>query len=129
MQNNRTIARVYTTDEGGTAFDQSLLVVWFLVVGLPIEALSPLRYLFILYFLSFFLFETRKIASQIFSGWWLIPIHIVAFLSIFWSTYPSNAMREAVLLVLTALVILITAARFTPQQVIRCLVLGCRSAD
>ena len=125
MQNNRTVARVYTTEEGGSAFDQGLLVIWFLVVGLPIEALSPLRYLFIAYFLSFFLFETRKIVNQVAAGWWYIPIQIVALLSFFWSDYPSNAMREGMLLLMSALIILITAARFTPQQVIRCLFLAC----
>ena len=98
MQNNRTVARVYTSEAGGSSFDQGLLVIWFLVVGLPIEALSPLRYLFILYFLSFFLFETRKIVSQIAAGWWFIPIQIIGLMSVFWSNYPSSAMREGLLL-------------------------------
>ena len=125
MQNNRTVARVYTSEAGGSSFDQGLLVIWFLVVGLPIDALSPLRYLFILYFLSFFLFETRKIVSQISAGWWFIPIQIIGLMSVFWSNYPSSAMREGLLLLMSALIILITAARFTPQQVIRCLFIAC----
>ena len=54
MQSDGMIARVYSSRAGGTLFEQSLFVVWFLVIGLPIDAISPLRYLFILYFLLSF---------------------------------------------------------------------------
>ena len=120
MQNEGTIARVYSSRAGGTLFEQSLFVIWFLVIGLPIDAITPLRYLFILYFFSFFLLDSRNVFSSLARSWWLLPFAMVALLSFYWSPYASAALRSAVLMCISSLIIIISAARFTPRQIIRC---------
>ena len=120
MQNDGTIAHVYSSRSGATLFEQSLFVVWFLVIGLPIDAISPLRYLFILYFFSFFLLDSRNVFSSVARSWWLIPFLLVALFSFYWSPYASAALRAAILMSISTLIIIISAARFTPRQIIRC---------
>ena len=120
MQNDGTIAHVYSNRSGATLFEQSLFVVWFLVIGLPIDAISPLRYLFILYFFSFFLLDSRNVFSSVARSWWLIPFLLVALFSFYWSPYASAALRAAILMSISTLIIIISAARFTPRQIIRC---------
>ena len=125
MQSDQVLARVYEQHSGGKLYEQGLLVLWFLVIGLPMEGLTPLRYLFILYFLSFFLFETRNILTGVVSAWWLTPFLCVAFLSYFWSPYGGEALRSAILMILSTVVIIVVAAKFTPLQIVRCLLLSC----
>lgn len=125
MQSENYIARVYERFSGGNFYDHALLVTWFLVIGLPMQGLTPFRYLFIMYFLSFFLFDTRNVVIGAVKAWWLWPFRIVALLSVFWSPYASDALRSSALLILSAVVITVVAARFTPQQIIRCVMIAC----
>lgn len=125
MQAEQVVGRVYERYSGGKLHDQILLVIWFLVISLPIAGLTPFRYIFILYFLSFFLFDTRNIVSGVVSAWWLIPFLCVAFLSYFWSPYGGQALRAALFQILSTTLIIVVAARFTPQQIVRCLLLTC----
>ncbi len=124
MSVDQIVARVYQPFGGGKTYEQALLVTWFLVIGLPIAGMTPFRYLFILYFLSFFLFETRNILTGVATSWWLIPFQCVAFLSYFWSPYASEALREGILLILSTVVIIVVASRFTPDQIIRCMLIS-----
>nr|WP_070960565.1 O-antigen ligase family protein [Hyphomonas sp. Mor2] len=125
MQSEQLIARVYQRFSGGRLYDQALLVIWFLVIGLPMNGLTPFRYLFIMYFLSFFLFDTRNILTGLAKTWWLWPFQIVAFLSIFWSPYASEAVRSSMLLILSTIVTVVVASKFTPGQIIRCVMIAC----
>lgn len=125
MQSEQFIARVYERFQGGRPYDQALLTIWFLVIGLPMDGMTPFRYLFILYFLSFFLFDTRNVLTGFAKAWWLWPFKIVAFLSIFWTPYAEEATRTAVLLILATIVTIVVASRFTPQQILRCVMIAC----
>ena len=125
MQSDQVIARVYERFPGGQIYQQVLLVIWFLVIGLPMGGLTPFRYLFIMYFLSFFLFDTRNTITGVISAWWLWPFQVVALLSVFWSPYASEALRSSALLILSSIVVVVVASRFTPQQIVRCLMIAC----
>ena len=109
---------------GGKLYEQAILVIWFLVIGLPLEGLTPFRYLFILYFLSFFLFDTRNILTGLVKAWWLWPFQLIALLSVFWSPYASDAFRSSILMILSMVVVVVVAARFTPQQIVRCVMIA-----
>lgn len=124
MQSEQLIARVYERFPGGKLHEQALLVVWFLVIGLPLDGMTPFRYLFILYFLSFFLFDSRNVLTGVARAWWLWPFQIVALLSVFWSPYASEAFRTSLLMMLAVVVVTVVAARYTPQQIIRCLMIA-----
>jgi exopolysaccharide production protein ExoQ len=125
MQSEQVIARVYERFPGGKLYDQGLLVMWLLVIGLPMGGLTPFRYLFILYFLSFFFFESRNVLTGVARAWWLWPFAGIALLSVFWTPYPSDALRSAVLMILSSIVIVVVASRFTPQQIVRCMLFAC----
>ncbi len=125
MSAKQIVARVYEPFAGGKVHDQVLLGIWFFVIGMPLQGLGPLRYLFILYFFSYFLFDTRNLINGIAKAWWLIPFQAVAFLSMFWSPYASDAMRSSLLMILSTTIIIIVAARFTPQQILRCMMISC----
>lgn len=125
MQSDKYIARVYERFVGGNIYEQALLVSWILVIGLPMGGLTLFRYLFIMYFLSFFLIDTRNILIGTVKSWWLWPFRIVALLSVFWSPYASEALRSSMLLMMSAIVITVVASRFTPQQIIRCVMIAC----
>lgn len=124
MQSSQVIARVYERFPGGKLYEQALLVIWFLVIGLPLAQMTPFRYLFILYFLSFFLFETRNVLTGVVKVWWLWPFQMVAFLSVFWSPYASDAFRMSLLMILSMVVVTVVAARYTPEQIIRCVMIA-----
>lgn len=124
MQSEQVIARVYERFPGGKLYEQALLVIWFLVIGLPLDIMTPFRYLFILYFLSFFLLESRNILTGVVKAWWLWPFQVVALLSVFWSPYAADAFRTSVLMILSTVVVTVVAARYTPQQIVRCVMIA-----
>ncbi|MCR9194040.1 MAG: O-antigen ligase family protein [Hyphomonas sp.] len=124
MQSEQLIARVYERFPGGKLYEQALLVIWFLVIGLPLDGMTPFRYLFILYFLSFFLFDSRNVLIGVAKAWWLLPFQLVALLSVFWSPYASEAFRSSLLMILAVIVVIVVAAKYTPQQIIRCLMIA-----
>lgn len=124
MPSEQVIARVYERFPGGKLYEQALLVIWFLVIGLPMDGLTPFRYMFILYFLSFFLFDTRNILTGVAKAWWLWPLQVIAFLSIFWSPYPSDAFRSSLLMIVSMIVVTVVASRYTPQQIVRCVLIA-----
>lgn len=125
MQSEQVVARVFERFPGGRLYDQALLVIWLLVIGLPMGGLTPFRYLFILYFLSFFFFDTRNVVTGVARAWWLWPFTVIALLSVFWSPYAGDAIRSAVLMILSSIVIVVVASRFTPQQIVRCMLFAC----
>ena len=125
MSAKQVVARVYEPFAGGKIHDQAILGIWFFVIGMPLQGLGPIRYLFVLYFLMFFLFDTRNLVNGIARAWWLVPFQAIAFLSFFWSPYASDAMRSSVIMILSAIIIVIVAARFTPQQILRCTMISC----
>ncbi|NQY97392.1 MAG: O-antigen ligase family protein [Henriciella sp.] len=125
MQPGRIISRVYEPFSGGKLYDQALLVIWLLVIALPLGIMTPFRYLFILYFLSFFLFDTRNVMTGVVKAWWLWPFQIIALLSMFWSPYASEALRGSLLMILSTVVVVVVASRFTPTQIVRCMLIAC----
>lgn len=125
MQPGRIISRVYEPFSGGKLHDQALLVSWLLVIALPIGLMTPFRYLFIAYFLSFFFFDARNVMTGVVKAWWLWPFQVIALLSMFWSPYASEALRTGMLMVLSAIVVVVVASRFTPRQIVRCMLIAC----
>jgi exopolysaccharide production protein ExoQ len=119
------LAAVYQPFQGGKLYEQGLLIVWFLITFLPLQgaAFSALRYLLVLYYLSFLVVDARNTIGTFARSFWLLPVQVLAVLSVFWSPLPSEAMRSVMLNVTSAMIIIIIASQFTPKQIARCMMI------
>jgi exopolysaccharide production protein ExoQ len=121
----QTLGAVYLPFKGGKLWEQGMLIIWFVITFLPMEsaAVSALRYLFVLYFLSFLVLDSRNTVANIARSFWLLPLQVLAVLSVFWAPFPDAALRTALLYLTSTLIIIILAARYTPRQILRCMMI------
>lgn len=119
------LAAVYQPFQGGKLYEQGLLIAWFLITFLPLQggAFTALRYLMVLYYLSFLVIDARNTVATFARSFWLLPVQILAVLSVFWSPMPGDAMRAVMLNLTSAMIIIIIAAQFTPRQIARCMMI------
>lgn len=119
----QTLGAVYLPFKGGRVWEQALLVLWFIITFLPLEggAISALRYLFVLYFMTFLVLDGRTIGANLARSFWLLPLQILGLLSVFWAPFPDAALRTAFLYLTSTLIIIIIASRYTPRQILRCM--------
>ena len=97
------------------------MTVWFFVTYLPLDGVTPIRYLLVLYFLGITAMYYRDVVPVILKSWPLFLLPIFGLLSFMWSDYPSEAIRAGVLLLLTPLTIVVVGARLNTRQALRCL--------
>tara|TARA_R110001606_G_scaffold388926_1_gene554592 strand:+ start:3068 stop:4360 length:1293 start_codon:yes stop_codon:yes gene_type:complete len=114
-------ANLYRTGRKAPVWEQALVTVWFFVTYLPLDGVTPIRYLLVLYFLGITAMYYRDVAPVILKSWPLFLLPIFGLLSFMWSDYPSDAIRAGVLLLLTPLTIVVVGARLNTRQALRCL--------
>ena len=110
---------------GGKIWEQVLLVFWFVITFLPLEggAISALRYLFVLFFLSFLVLDGRNVVANLARSFWILPLQVLGLLSVFWAPFPDAALRTAFLYITSTLIIIVIASRYTPRQILRCMMI------
>ena len=114
-------ANLYRTGRKAPVWEQALVTVWFFVTYLPLDGMTPIRYLLVAYFLGIAAMYYRNVTPVIFKSWPLFLLPVFGLLSFMWSDYPSDAIRSGVLMLLTPLTIVVIGARLDTRQALRCL--------
>ncbi|WP_299949954.1 O-antigen ligase family protein [Hyphomonas sp. BRH_c22] len=114
-------ANLYSTGSKAPVWEQALVTLWFFVTYLPLDGVTPIRYMLVLFFVGITGIYYRTIVPVILKSWPLFLLPIFGLLSFTWSGYPSDAIRSGVLMLLTPLTIVVIAARLNTRQALRCL--------
>jgi exopolysaccharide production protein ExoQ len=112
---------LFLTGRKAPIWEQALVTLWFFVTYVPIEGVSPIRYLLVAYFVGIAVLYFRTVSPVIIKCWPLFLLPIFGLLSFTWSNYPSDAIRTGSLMLLTPLVIVVIAARLNTRQALRCM--------
>lgn len=110
---------VYSREKGAGILEQALVALWFTVTYLPLGQFAPIRYLCILGLLAILALDRNRLAPIFLRAWPLFTVPILGILSIGWSAYSGAAIREGILLLLTAITCVVIAGRLTPLQMLR----------
>lgn len=114
-------ANLYSTGRKAPVWEQALVTIWFIVTYLPLDGVTPIRYLLVLFFIGLTGLYYRTIMPVIVKSWPLFLLPILGLISFTWSGYPSDAIRAGVLMLLTPLTIVVIASRLNTRQALRCL--------
>jgi exopolysaccharide production protein ExoQ len=114
-------ANLYRTGRKAPVWEQALVTIWFFVTYLPLDGVTPIRYLLVLYFLGITAMYYRDVVPVVLKAWPLFLLPIFGLLSFMWSDYPSDAIRAGALMLLTPLTIVVIGARLNTRQALRCL--------
>ena len=114
-------ANLYSTGRKAPVWEQALVTLWFFVTYLPLDGVTPFRYMLVLFFVGITGVNYRTIMPVILKSWPLFLLPIFGLISFTWSGYPSDAIRSGVLMLLTPLTIVVIAARLNTRQALRCL--------
>lgn len=110
---------VYSTEKGASWPEQAFVTLWMFVLYLPIDQFSPLRYLCILGFLAIMVHDYKRLMPLLLRCWPLYAVAILGLISVGWSPYPSQALRQGVLLFLSGFVTIVIAGHLTTRQALR----------
>ena len=110
---------LYSVQKGAGWPEQAFVTLWMFIIYLPLDQFSPLRYLCILGFLAIMVHDYKRLMPLLLKCWPLYILAILGLISMGWSPYPSQAMRQGVLLFLSAFVIVVIAGRLTTRQTLR----------
>lgn len=110
---------VYSREKGAGVLEQVFVTVWFAVTYLPLPEFTALRYLCVLGLLAILVLDRNRLAPIFLKAWPLFTVPILGLLSIGWSPYPGAAIREGILLMLTAITCVSIAGRLTTTQILR----------
>jgi len=114
-------ANLYSTGRKAPVWEQALVTLWFFVTYLPLDGVTPFRYMLVLFFVGITGVNYRTIMPVILKSWPLFLLPILGLISFTWSGYPTDAIRLGVLMLLTPLTIVVIAARLNTRQALRCL--------
>ncbi len=112
---------LYSLGRKAPLWEQAVVTLWLFVTYLPLDGISPIRYLLMAYFVGLTVVFYREIIPVLYKCWPLFLLPIFGLLSFGWSPYPSDALRSGMLMMLTPLTIVVIGARLNTRQVLRCL--------
>ena len=115
---------VYSAEKGAGVLEQAFVTLWMFIIYLPLDMFSPLRYVCILGFLALIVHDHKRLLPLMVKCWPLFALAIFSLFSVGWSNYPSEALRTGILLLLTPIVSFAIAARLTPLQFLRTVMLA-----
>ncbi|HAE93406.1 MAG TPA: hypothetical protein DCG65_02515 [Hyphomonas atlantica] len=115
------MATVYEEPRKIPFWEQALLSIWFLNAFVPLPMETPLRYLIVLWFVAQLFLYKDEIIPVMLKAWPLFPIQLFGLMSVAWSPFTGDALRTALLFLLTPIVALITIARFDISTILRCM--------
>lgn len=125
MSTPTVVGRIVARNEDAQPYELGILVVWLVAIFLPdLTGAAPLRYLSVLYFLSFLLLDPQHAWTAIRRSWIVLPLAAWGAMSVFWSPYPAAAFRVSLLIVCSVLVTIIIGSRYSPRQFFKCVVIA-----
>ncbi len=118
------IANVYQNESRATVWEQAVFVVWFFMLYIPLPEFSLFRYACTACAIGLFAMHYRDAIPILQKSWPLLPYPILGFFSIFWSDYPGDALRTAMLQLLVPLIMVTIAIRLRPTEFLRVLTIA-----
>lgn len=110
---------VYSAPKPAGVPEQAFVTLWMLVCYLPLEIFAPLRYLCILGFMALTVIDYQRILPLLLRAWPLFLVGLFGLLSTFWSANAGAGLRQGVLMVISAFVVVVIAGRLTTRQILR----------
>lgn len=110
---------VYSVEKGAGLLEQGFVTLWMIVLFLPLDLFTPIRYLCILGFMGILAMDYRRLVPLALRAWPLFALPVFGLISLGWAPFPAALLRQGVLMFLTPLVVVIIAGRLTPQQSLR----------
>lgn len=124
ITHTNTIGRFVSSKASAKPYELGILVLWLTAIFLPdFPGVTPVRYLSVLYFLSFLILDAQPSWTAIRKSWILLPLVVWGIFSVFWSPYPMAAFRVSALIACSVLVTIIIGSRYTPDQFFKCIVI------
>ncbi|MEZ5998295.1 MAG: O-antigen ligase family protein [Hyphomonas sp.] len=123
MDDDRSLtwANVYSDERTPPIWEQAMVTLWFFLTYLPVPGGSAFLYLLVMAMMGILLLEKEKILPVVFQAWPLLLLPIFGIFSFMWSPHPSGAMRDGILLTLTAVIAVIIGCRLGMRYIFRCL--------
>lgn len=124
-ETKKILGYVLAQPEKAKPYEMGLLTLWMTIIFIPpFPGVTFLLYGMVLYFMSFFVLDYIRTLNAVYKSLILLPVHIMAAMSILWTPYPMDALNLAIMFIVSALVIIVIASRYTPKQVIRCMLMA-----
>jgi len=121
----RVVGYVTSSEPDAKPYELAILTLWLTILFVPpFPGITILRYLIVFYFLSFIVLDAGRVFSAIKRSWIVLPLPILGVFSMFWSPYPTEALRTALLFLTSPVIVIIMATRFSPREIINCLVIA-----
>ena len=122
---NNIVGYVVAQPEEAKPYEMGLLALWMTILFLPpFPGVTLLLYAMVLYFMSFFVLDHVRTLNAVYRSLVLLPVHFMAALSLLWTPYPMDALNLGAMFVVSALVTIVIASRYSPKQLIRCLLIA-----
>ena len=111
----------YKPEGRAQLYEQFLVTLWLLVTFIPVPGATPIRYALVACFMGGLVLYKSDVLPLLVKCWPLLLLPIWGLMSIGWTPYPSLAMRNGVLFLLTPIVLFVIAARLSPKEILRCM--------
>ncbi len=116
-----TWANIFSSEKPAPMWEQALITLWFFLTYVPVKGSTAMLYLLVLAFMGILAMDKQTIVPVIAKTWPLYLLPIFGLMSFMWSPHSSEAFRQGLLLILTALTIVIIASRTDIRHALRCL--------
>jgi len=114
-----TPVNVYEDARKAPLWEQAFYTVWMFSIFMPIDAFQPIRFASIAGLLGMLIVHRAEVLPLLLKAWPLFLLPILATFSIFWTPYPADALRTAMLLLLTPTLLVVLAARLRAIEFLR----------
>lgn len=114
-----TPVNVYEDARKAPLWEQAFYTIWLFSIFMPIDAFQPIRFACIGGLLGILVIYRADVLPLLLKAWPLFLLPILATFSIFWTPYPADAPRTAILLLLTPTLLVVLAARLRAIEFLR----------
>ena len=114
-----TPVNVYEDARKAPVWEQAFYTIWMFTIFLPIDAFQPIRNICILGLLGMLFLHRAQALPLMVKAWPLFLLPILGTFSVFWTPYPAEAPKNAVLMLLTPTLLVLLASRLRAIEFLR----------
>ena len=114
-----TPVNVYEDARKAPVWEQAFYTIWIFTIFLPIDAFQPIRNICIAGLLGMLFLHRAQVLPLMVKAWPLFLLPILGTFSVFWTPYPAEAPKNAILLLLTPTLLVLLATRLRAIEFLR----------
>ena len=114
-----TPVNVYEDARKAPVWEQAFYTIWMFTIFLPIDAFQPIRNICIAGLLGMLFLHRAQALALMLKAWPLFLLPILGTFSVFWTPYPAEAPKNAILLLLTPTLLVLLATRLRAIEFLR----------